>query len=222
MTDHSDLIAQLQAAAEITGDELLQAAADALSSQSLSLSEAREEIERLKGERDAFLAELGDVEVAGWSSAAFKLKRVLEACEENEKSAEKERDEAVAELCRWRSAFQRVTPGGSEFFDPKAVRDWADMLKMQVFEANKRAVLAERKALENGKAQLADATNDPADLSSLRKGAEVVITRDMIAAAEIELVDVLRGFDYFMPADGMERVLKAALVSGSREGGADA
>lgn len=49
MTDHSDLIEQIQAAAEITGDELLQAAASALSSQSLSLSEAREEIERLKG-----------------------------------------------------------------------------------------------------------------------------------------------------------------------------
>ena len=32
MTDHSDLIEQLQAAAEITGDELLLAAADALSS----------------------------------------------------------------------------------------------------------------------------------------------------------------------------------------------
>lgn len=60
MTDHSDLIEQLQAAAEITGDELLQAA-DALSSQSLSLSEAREEnarkdieIERLKKLSDRY------------------------------------------------------------------------------------------------------------------------------------------------------------------------
>lgn len=50
MTDHSELVEQVQAAAEITGDELLQAAASALSSQSLSLSEAREEIERLRGE----------------------------------------------------------------------------------------------------------------------------------------------------------------------------
>ena len=61
MTDHFDLIEQLQAAAEITGDELLQAAASALSSQSLSLSEARAEndrkdaeIERLKKLSDRY------------------------------------------------------------------------------------------------------------------------------------------------------------------------
>lgn len=101
---------------------------DALSSQSLSLSEAREEIERLR------------------------------------KEVGQKHDEAnryVNEMIEWRSAFQRVTPGGSEFTSPQAVRDWADMLKMQVFEANKRAVLAERKVRENGPAGLADATNNP-------------------------------------------------------------
>ena len=54
MTDHSDLIEQIQAAAEISGDELLHAAASALSSQSLSLSEAREEIERLRKLSDRY------------------------------------------------------------------------------------------------------------------------------------------------------------------------
>ncbi|MCT4492689.1 hypothetical protein [Bosea minatitlanensis] len=64
---------------------------------------------------------------------------------------------AVDELCRWRAAFQRVTPGGSEFFSPQAVREWADKLKLDVFEANKRAALAERRVRENSPAGLADA-----------------------------------------------------------------
>ncbi|KRE08143.1 hypothetical protein ASE61_00565 [Bosea sp. Root670] len=54
----------------------------------------------------------------------------------------------VNEMIAWRSAFQRVTPGGSEFTSPEAVRDWADMLKEQVFEANKKAVLSKRRAVE--------------------------------------------------------------------------
>lgn len=66
---------------------------------------------------------------------------------------------AIDELCRWRAAFQSFTPGGSEFMDPRAVRAWADGLKTQVFEANKRAVLAERKVRESGSARLADANS---------------------------------------------------------------
>lgn len=54
-----------------------------------------------------------------------------------------ERQETIA----WRSAFQAVTPGGSEFQSPKAVREWADMLKTDVFNAKKSAVLSERRAL---------------------------------------------------------------------------
>ncbi|KPH74071.1 hypothetical protein [Bosea vaviloviae] len=55
----------------------------------------------------------------------------------------RERQETIA----WRSAFQAVTPGGSEFQSPKAVREWADMLKTNVFNAKKSAVLSERRAL---------------------------------------------------------------------------
>lgn len=58
MTDHSDLIAELRACATArTGEnpyQMLSQAADALSSQSLSLSEAREEIERLRKLSDRY------------------------------------------------------------------------------------------------------------------------------------------------------------------------
>ncbi|MGY6251684.1 hypothetical protein ACXIUS_29865 [Bosea thiooxidans] len=130
MTDHSDLIARLRALANVTWAEensaaLYEAASllEALSSQSLSLSEARAENDRKDAEIERLKKEVGQ-----------------------------KHDEAnryVNEMIEWRSAFQRVTPGGSEFTSPQAVRDWADMLKMQVFEANKRAVLAERKLREN-------------------------------------------------------------------------
>lgn len=68
--------------------------------------------------------------------------------------AEAERDEAkkVASQCSnelivWRAAFQSVTPGGSEFASPAAVKQWAHMLKMQAYDANKKAVLSERRTL---------------------------------------------------------------------------
>ena len=60
MSDHSDLIADLLAAADQNGNTglrpyaLYALAASALSSQSLSLSEAREEIERLKKLSDRY------------------------------------------------------------------------------------------------------------------------------------------------------------------------
>lgn len=51
MTDHSDLIAELRGVLICPSSQrdIMNRAASALSSQSLSLSEAREEIERLKG-----------------------------------------------------------------------------------------------------------------------------------------------------------------------------
>lgn len=78
--------------------------------------------------------------------------------EEDEMIARVQADASAAEITRlraelatareetiaWRSAFQRVTPGGSEFTSPKAVREWADTLKMDVFNANKAAVLTKR------------------------------------------------------------------------------
>ena len=43
----------------------------------------------------------------------------------------RERDHAVRDLCRWRSAIQAMTPGGSEFMDPEVVRDWAERMKRE-------------------------------------------------------------------------------------------
>src|SRR5687768_11244151 len=54
----------------------------------------------------AFLAELGDVEVAGWSSAAEKLKRVLDAAEENERADKAALTAAEADKERLRAALQ--------------------------------------------------------------------------------------------------------------------
>lgn len=49
-----------------------------------------------------------------------------------------------------------------------------------------------------------------------------MIDEKMIEAAEVELSRVLKDFDYCMPADGMARVLKAALESAKqKEGGSD-
>lgn len=72
-------------------------------------------------------------------------------------------------------------------------------------------------ALENSKALLADATNDPASLSSLRKGAEVgqvVIDRDLVERAQHQLLASPFPFDRCVAAE-----ISAALVSGSREEG---
>lgn len=55
---------------------------------------------------------------------------------------------AVDDLCRWRSAIQAMTPGGSEFMYPDAVRDWAQMLKRENAEA-KLTIARLRKDLAN-------------------------------------------------------------------------
>lgn len=70
-------------------------------------------------------------------------------------------------------------------------------------------------ALENPAVALADATKDPADLSSLRKGAEVVAWRIRPIGDQVwHLTDDPR------PRLGYEMQPLAALVSGSREDGA--
>lgn len=127
MTDHSDLIEQIQAAAEITGDELLQAAASALSSQSLSLSEARVEIERLRCDiavKAKLLTKSAKETRAFWDALIPKGGR-----------------------CRECADFDGRCQGDGPPCDPQA------------------------HALEN----LAKLQSASPDLSSLRKGAEVVV-----------------------------------------------
>ncbi|MGY6251138.1 hypothetical protein ACXIUS_26960 [Bosea thiooxidans] len=150
---------------------------------------------------------------------------------------------AVAAEAKARSALENV-PAGLASERPNFVREtfayYTASAENGLCKVPRRVaddMLQSYKALEDRVSVLADATSNPSSphcgkgvaagpavsegdrshSAPVTSGAEVVITRDMITAAEIELVSVLRGFDYFMPADGMERVLKAALVSGSRE-----
>lgn len=81
MTDHSDLIAELRALADYdsrAGEPLgkcMRRAASALSSQSLSLSEAREEIERLRWENARLAVENDRMEV-GINVAEAEIERL--------------------------------------------------------------------------------------------------------------------------------------------------
>ncbi|MDR6826507.1 hypothetical protein J2X48_000689 [Bosea sp. BE271] len=145
MTDHSDLIRRLvipmvRERSREPGDAWHQAE-QALSSQSLSLSEAREEIERLRSELDR---RSKDWAMMRGDNYAFNAVQKL-----NERATAAE---------RLLTTFVAHYPMGINPFLDDAFR-------------------AARSALENSKARLADATNDPADsdLSSLRKGAEVAV-----------------------------------------------
>lgn len=84
---------------------------------------------------------------------------------------------AQTEMIEWRSAFQRVTPGGSEFTSPKAVRKWADRLKMDVFNANKAAILTKR--------DLA-AANERAEKAELRSAALLSLLPDEMRIGEVQ------------------------------------
>ncbi len=210
MTDHSDLIEQIQAAAEITGDELLQAAASALSSQYLSLSEAREEIERLKG----LVAGIRETPAPAWQPiGTFKG------------------DEAyVLVWDGWHVSEARYHPSEDGWW--LANTHPTDAHDGQIYPTHWMPIHAPPSALENGPAVLADAINDPAgpSLSSLRKGAEELDAALLESTAmrhstgEYYSVEV-----FFTSFDGSERFrallsarcarIRSALVSGSREDG---
>lgn len=55
-----------------------------------------------------------------------------------------ERDAAIADLYRWRGAFQDCTPGGSEFMSPASVKAYMQNLKHETVEAKKDRVRANR------------------------------------------------------------------------------
>lgn len=46
-----------------------------------------------------------------------------------------EKVKAINDLCKWRSAFQACTPGGSEFMTPESTRDYMQSLKRETVEA---------------------------------------------------------------------------------------
>ena len=65
-----------------------------------------------------------------------------------------ENERLTADLCKWRSAIQELTPGGSEFMSVDAVRGYAAMQKKETFDAHMGAAKA-RKELAQAEAQLA-------------------------------------------------------------------
>lgn len=127
------------------------------------------------------------------SPAMALLTRAADAlsaqAKELEEASEREA-KAVDDLCRWRAAFQRVTPGGSEFFDPKAVREWADKLKTDVFEVNKRAVLATRERDEALAALKASEAREAEAVAAL-DGIVGWVLRHEQALSEVDLEEAL-------------------------------
>ena len=204
MTDHSDLIAELQGRAvsyRLGGPSsehtalLLDQAASALSSQSLSLSEARErgdEYERLYRQTHLdyvsaeYKLESAAAELSEAREEIERLKRIHAdlaedfsalVVENNElddklKAAERQRDEAL-------EAAKTMDEAQAAWFS----RAWAAEEALKQFVAHypmgvnpflDDAFRRARSVLENCKANLADAHSNPplSDLSSLRKGAE--------------------------------------------------
>lgn len=181
MTDHSDLIERLvipmvRERSREPGDAWHQAE-QALSSQSLSLSEAREEIERLRG---AFAASNDDIcqtlgKALGYPWFKDDQKNFPGATEANG-------------VCVGDHVAESIAAEAANRFDALKA-DMAVVLRAELdrLEAaaplnareTARYLMVERRlsALENCKPALADATNDPAapSLSSLRKGAEVAV-----------------------------------------------
>lgn len=165
MTDHSDLIDRLRAAcvgyprASIAWPHrILHEAADALSSQSLSLSEAREDrdswrrvAERCESEKQAAQATIKRMDRAASEANALYLKMSVE------------RDALKGTLDLARRRLKEISTGAA--YQPR-IHAGAGVIEID-------AALNAPSALENGPAGLADATNDPAesDLSSLRAGA---------------------------------------------------
>lgn len=173
MRDHSDLIERLQdraASYRLGGPSsehtalLLDQAASALSSQSLSLSEEREEIERLKG----LVAGIRECPQEPWQDIATAPKdgTFVITCVAG----------FVPGIAHW-ATYGDVTRWGA---DPETFMEEDHFLDYWVacrYDPTHWMPLPPRpSALENGPAGLADATTNPAssDLSSLRKGAEVV------------------------------------------------
>jgi hypothetical protein len=58
--------------------------------------------------------------------------------------ARRERDEKEREMISWRSAIQRITPGGSEFMTPEAVELWAQKQTRELGQAKMDTVKSRR------------------------------------------------------------------------------
>lgn len=87
--------------------------------------------------------------VASWQNAypnmpIFGLHQVAIALAEGVKKLERERSAAIDDLCRWRSAIQRLTPGGSEYMSPNAVIEYAESRRRRFMSAMLRLKKTER------------------------------------------------------------------------------
>lgn len=229
MTDHSDLIAEMraqlvslkEAPSATSGINALNwsdkphrvlydaigvgnRALAALSSQSLSLSEAREEIERLKGLLHAngkprFNEAMRRLEVAELALKPFaEFADVYDADHVRRSGGRPENYDL--------SDSGSVATGGR--------RD-SETYRVLVVSDLRRA----KSALENSKAGLADATPKSPDpsLSSLRKGAEVAVIEAMENDPFVEDAHLSGTTQQDQRIRHYAEVAIAALVSGSRE-----
>lgn len=182
MTDHYDLIARLRAHVRDRGGmsrdaetgeivlpngawAMMLAAASALSSQSLSLSEARAALNSFQDEV------WGSFD--GWSkSLGWGLTGIQPECFAM-------MDASVRELVEARKQLDAISAaiGSTRFMDPPDGGDVSLVDQVRRMRAELEAKEARLAALENCKPVLADAPSKSpdSDLSSLRKGAEVAV-----------------------------------------------
>lgn len=202
MTDHSDLIERLRAAIDLgdrTGSRgkrpeniynVADEALTALSSQSLSLSEA---LERCAGWAVSFAKKCEDHQ-----EALREIERLTKERDEARDPAQALMLDAVAELRRANELAEIVEMFRSRI---KQRGEWDDgcfyhngTSASELQEPLRRA----QSALENGKAGLADAPSKSPDpsLSSLRKGAEVMRTA---------IKSVTDATGAYLPPDGISK-----------------
>jgi hypothetical protein len=87
------------------------------------------------------------------TGSIVQARNVIEMAVQDIATLAAERDRAIADLARWRSAFQSATPGGSEFMTPESVRDYMQSLKADTVRAKIDAVAA-RKEVRAARANL--------------------------------------------------------------------
>ena len=114
----------------------------AIDNKALSIGEVWNLLQEARDELNAQMHV--DIVEGGWRNVADKFKALYETQKEQIERLTKERDHAVADLCRWRSAFAECTPGGSEFMDPESVRDYMQRNKREMVQAKMDRAKAEK------------------------------------------------------------------------------
>ncbi len=201
MTDHSDLIERARAYRpynHLNDGDLVRQLLEALSSQSLSLSEARAENDRKDAEIERLKGLVADPQEPS----------VVEA-------VAREIDPGV--FRNHESLYNYCLRSGDSHEEALKTATWAHPIA-PAFDRARAVILAYRSALENGPAVLADAHSKSPDpsLSSLRKGAEVAAIMEMFGRWQSGYAFNDDNDDDVDLESRVEGEI-AALVSGSRE-----